>query len=220
MRQLKIQQRHEKASSKKGRIRVEAILNAARDLLIEEGYASLSMRKVAARCHITVGNLSYYYASKTDLLNDLVDAVIQGYIGWWIGILNDKTLSSEQQFKALITFIIEDLETRETTAFFPELWALANHEEFANEAMDSVYDPVQQMLVTMIKRLRPTLNTHETDMLAVHMMASMEGHTVFLGYGKKWMRKSANMAQFIADSYYNLVMSYTAGTIEKSIINK
>lgn len=49
MRELKIQQRHVGATSNKGRRRVSEILHAARDIVVEESAAKLTMRKVAAR---------------------------------------------------------------------------------------------------------------------------------------------------------------------------
>ncbi len=214
MRKLKLQRRHVQASSAKGRKRVEEILNAARDILVEEGYPALSMRKVAAKCDITVGNLSYYFASRQDLLNDLVDAVIRGYIGWWDDIMADTSLSAEEQFTAIIRFIIEDLSTKETTRFFPELWALSNHEKFADKAMDYIYDLERKMLIEMIGRINSTLSPHHKEVLAVYMSSAMEGHTVFIGYGKKWNKYTNQTANLAAYTYLSLVKNITETEID------
>lgn len=209
MRQLKIQQRHERASSPKGRDRVERILNAARDLLVQEGYASLSMRKIAARCDMTVGNLSYYYASKTDLLSDLIDAITQGYVGWWDEVMADESLSAEEQFVSILRFIMDDLAAPETTGFFTELWAMANHEEFARVAMDNVYRYEYDMFEEMIRRLNPAIEAEDRTILAIHMQAAIEGHTVFVGYRKKWTKYIGQTSNLIIRSYLHMIKTIT-----------
>jgi len=209
MRKLKIQNRHEKASSTKGKSKVEEILNAARDLLIEEGYASLSMRKIAARCKMTVGNLSYYYSSKTDLLSDLTTAVLQEYSGWWDDVMADESLTHEEQFVAILSFIMKDLTTPETTSFFPELWTLANHETFAIDAVDYIYQQEHDMLVEMVSRLNPALDSEDRKILAVHLIATMEGHTVFIGHRKKWNHYATLASNITIHSLLHLVLTIT-----------
>ncbi len=209
MRQLQLQQRHEKAFSRKGRDSVERVLNAARDLLVQEGYAGLSMRKIAARCDMTVGNLSYYYVSKTDLMSDLIDAITQGYVGWWDDVMANESLTPEEQFATILHFIMDDLATPETTGFFTELWALANHEEFARVAMDNVYQHEYEMLVQMIGRLNPLILQEDRVILAVYMQASMEGHTIFVGHQKKWAKYIKQTANMIVKSYLHMVQTIT-----------
>jgi len=205
MRKLKLQKRHEKASSRKGQQRVEIILNAARDILVEEGYPGMSMRKVAARCDMTVGNLSYYFASKTDLLNDLVDAVVQGYIGWWDEILIDDSLTLDQKFEAIIHFIIEDLTTVETTHFFPALWALSNHDKNVGEAMEYIYNLERGMLKDIVRQINPALSDEDSMALALYISSTMEGHTVFIGYGKPWTAYASRMANLAVKNYLHMI---------------
>lgn len=117
MRELKIQRRHEGATSSKGRQRVSEILHAARDIVVEESAAKLTMCKVAARCGITVGNVSYYFPNKQALLNDLCDAVVQGYSEDWDEIMADTSVTREEQLIGVTRHIMEDLKTRDTTHF-------------------------------------------------------------------------------------------------------
>ncbi|WP_417451417.1 TetR/AcrR family transcriptional regulator [Kordiimonas sp.] len=213
MRTLTLQGRHEKASSRKGRKRVEVILNTARDILIDEGYAALSMRRIAKMSGITVGNLSYYYTSKQDLVQDLLEAVIQGYMGWWDDIMADDSLTPEQQFAKIISFIIDDLTTKETTHFFPELWALANHEPFAQEAMNTMYGHVRDMLMEMAQRINPALSVSEREILAVFMSSSFEGHTMFLGYGRRWSDRTPQISHIAIRSFLHLIKTATPENI-------
>ena len=64
----------------KGQKAAIKILDAAEDLLIDEGYQSLSIRRIASQCGITPGNLQYYFPSKDILLQALLNKIIQGYL--------------------------------------------------------------------------------------------------------------------------------------------
>jgi len=68
------------ATLEKGRVRLIAILEAARQVFMRHGYAGFTMRKVAAEAGISVGNLHYYYRNKEDLLRDMLDYVVSHYL--------------------------------------------------------------------------------------------------------------------------------------------
>src|SRR2546423_7120689 len=46
----------------------EQIVRAAADSLLENGYAGTSVRAIASRAGIAIGNLQYYFPSKSELL--------------------------------------------------------------------------------------------------------------------------------------------------------
>ncbi|MBS7262020.1 MAG: TetR/AcrR family transcriptional regulator [Eubacteriales bacterium] len=48
------------------------ILLQAKDLLFTEGYTAMTMRAVAARCHVAIGTLYNYYPSKDMLIGNVV----------------------------------------------------------------------------------------------------------------------------------------------------
>ena len=58
----------------KGEARREAIEGEARRMLLSDGYAGLSLRAIAARLGISVGNLQYYFPTKDDLVEAVITA--------------------------------------------------------------------------------------------------------------------------------------------------
>ncbi len=172
--------------SNKGNERVVQILGVARDVLVSEGYHGLTMRAIAKGCGITVGNLNYYYANKTDLLRDLLDFVMDGYMEVFDTIRASAPASPMDALVKIIGYIVDDLGTRETTAFFPELWALANHDEVAAERMEDLYRREREVFEQLISEIRPDLQPAFVSQLALYVSASIEGHTMFVGYNKAW----------------------------------
>ncbi|NKB38478.1 MAG: TetR family transcriptional regulator [Gammaproteobacteria bacterium] len=127
------------ATQKKGLSRLLSILDAARDIFMEQGYNSLTMRKVASKANISIGNLNYYYRTKEDLLRDLLEYVINPYLEEFDRVQSEAGESSREKIRAVLGFWMSDLGTAETTGFFPECWALANHNPFVAELIDDLY---------------------------------------------------------------------------------
>lgn len=214
MRELTSKNRPGTAVSRKGNERIDQIIYAARDVLIRQGYQGFTMRAVAAECNISVGNLNYYYGSKADLLEDLLEIVIQGYLADFDEILaKSDPRSPELALEGVIRFIISDLGTRETTVFFPELWALANHDADASKRMHELYTKARLVFDELIPRINPALSPAEARQVSLFLSASLEGHTMFLGYRKPWARYRQQLSNIAVKGLLDLVRSVTPGDI-------
>ena len=52
----------------------EEIIQNSRDLFNTHGYHEVTMRMIANKCNISVGNLTYYYAKKKDIMKELLES--------------------------------------------------------------------------------------------------------------------------------------------------
>lgn len=201
-----IQTRHERGNSRKGQETLLNILSAARAVLVDVGYNAFTMRKIAEKAEMSIGNLSYYYRSKQLLLSDLLDAVIERYLRMFDDITNDQNLTDEEKMKEVICAIILDYERKETTHFFPELWALANHNEEAAAGMDLLYERARSAFDLLIPRLNPSLSRQQCDLISLFISGSLEGQTMFVGYNKKGAHYREAMAELAAETFLNMVL--------------
>lgn len=193
------------ATQQKGLSRLLSILEAARDIFTEQGYSSLTMRKVASRADISIGNLNYYYRTKEDLLRDLLEYVINPYLEEFDRVQSEAGESPQEKIRAVLDFWISDLGTAETTGFFPECWALANHNSFVAELVNDLYVKARQALNELIPQINPTLSRHESEEIALLMCASMEGLTVFAGYKKPWADKLPSLKQKSIENFMHII---------------
>ena len=205
IRQRKALNRSGTATQEKGISRLISILDAAREVFIESGYAALTMRKVAARAGISIGNLNYYYRTKEDLLRDLLEYVINHYLEEFDRRRQIAGHSPEKQLQAVLTFWIEDLSTPETTVFFPELWALGNHDPHIAELVDDLYAKARLPLNELIPQINPTLTKKEAEQIALYMCAAMEGLTVFVGNSKSWSGQIKEIKQVTIRNFMELI---------------
>ncbi len=193
------------ATQQKGLSRLLSILDAARDIFTQQGYNSLTMRKVAGRADISIGNLNYYYRTKEDLLRDLLEYVINPYLEEFDRVQAEAGDSPQEKIRAVLDFWISDLGTAETTGFFPECWALANHNPFVAELVNDLYIKARQALNELIPQINPSLTQNESEEIALLMCASMEGLTVFAGYQKPWADKLPALKQKSIEHFMHII---------------
>lgn len=192
----------------KGHVTRELILRTALHILIEEGYRAMSMRRIAAACGMRLGNLTYHYPTREDLVRELLNAVISSYELEFGAIVHAPGLALEERLARLCSLIIEDIGSKKTTRLFPELWALANHDEFVYERVHELYDRARAPLVEIIAEMRPDLPEAARLDLALFISASMEGLTVFAGYRMPFAERLPVVEQIAIRSFIDIVRSY------------
>lgn len=193
------------AKHQKGLDRLVTILDAARSVLQDEGYAGLTMRKVARSAGISTGNLNYYYRTKEDLLQDLLDYVINTYLQEFDRLRAVAGRDPERQLRSVLEFWISDLGTPETTVFFPEFWALSNHNPDIAVLVDELYALARQPLVELITKINTGLSRKQAQDIAMYMCATMEGLTVFAGHKKPWASQLNVLKRISIENFLHLI---------------
>ncbi len=107
------------ASTKK-----EMIINVAYNILTTEGSSSFSMRKVAAGASMSLGNLQYYYKTKTDLINGILENYISMYKIELENYLKSSTMGRDG-VEQLIQRVLEEI-VRDDDNFFNTLFSFAD----------------------------------------------------------------------------------------------
>lgn len=186
----------------------ELILRTALDILLEEGYRAMSMRRIAAACGMRLGNLTYHYPTREDLVRELLNAVISSYEVEFGTIVHAPGVPPEERLARVCGLLIEDVGTKKTTRLFPELWALANHDGFVYERVHELYDRARAPLVEIVAEMRPDLSEKAQFELALFISASIEGLTVFAGYRQPFADRLTAVEQIAVRSFIDIVRSF------------
>jgi len=168
------------ATTEKGLERVSEILDAARNILATEGYAGLSMRKVAIEVGISLSNVQHYFQSK-DLL---MESVLQMTMNQFQEKLDNITSSMEQQprieqLNSAISMFLEELSNPVTYGMFFEIWALAARNEFASKLMDKMIARERKAIFKLIQGLNPDISDEAYNLRATLIVAQVEGLMLF-----------------------------------------
>ncbi len=206
---LRQEQKHSRraraATYRKGHERIEDILAAAEFVLVNKGYKKLTMRQIALQAGMTVGNLTYYYASKEALLKDMLENILRSYLRAMDRAESGGGDTPVARFVAVVEFLIQDLNTQRTTSLFPELWALANHDDHAARLMEHMYEAERAVLARLIRAANPQLDDNQVAQYALYVSCSIEGMTMFVGAGKSQQASLGAMKKMASRTFLTLI---------------
>jgi AcrR family transcriptional regulator len=181
------------STTEKGLGRALDILHAARLLLAADGYAGLSMRRVAAEVGISLSNVQHYYQSK--------DALLEAMLLYTMDLFQTKmdsisaAMDSASRMDRVLStcdMFLEELTDPAIHAIFFELWALASRNEFASRLMDKMLARERKAIYKLIAGLNPDISDQEYMQRAVLMVAQIEGLMLFR------LSKAERRAEFMA----------------------
>ena len=183
------------------------ILRAAYDILIDEGVGALTMRKIAGRCNLQAGHMRYYFVSKQDLIQELLSAITQSYTDMIAGIVLDPNATPEKRLENTVSIICDDIGTKDTTRIFTSLWGHANYDDFINNCVNEIYKPGRILLGRLVKDLNPNLDDENISDITLFMQSSLEGLTIFSGFGKSNQHKIEKMKKLYVLSFLAAIKS-------------
>src|SRR3984885_15897104 len=155
-----------------------AILRAARTVLASVGYARLTMRAVASRAGLTVGNLAYHFPTKRGLVRALILSLVAEYQAKSNEYLRNVGHARRGGFAGLVRWLVEDSVAPEMSRLFRELWVMALHDEVIAEAMDRFYAQAHERVVSLLRLTQPGLRPRPAQDIVQLMGAISEGANV------------------------------------------
>lgn len=188
---------------------VDAILKAARDVLIDEGAECFTIRRIAAQCGMKVGNVSYHFPRKDMLIQILLDDLIDSYSSLLDDVVRKPGLTAEERLKLVIILCLDDTTSKRTTHLFIELWALANHNMFVADRVRAFYERVHAVIGGYVATINPALSADDVHSVALFISATMEGATPLLGYGRPWADKMPVFTALAVQSLVSLARTVT-----------
>jgi AcrR family transcriptional regulator len=121
--------------------KLQAILAGTEELMLEEGYGSVTYRSVAAKAGVAAGLVQYYFPS----LDELFAAVLRRSTDRVIKSLDEAT-RSEHPLRAVWAYA----SSRSGTALLMEFMALANHRPAVGKVIGEGGERVRRALVDVV----------------------------------------------------------------------
>jgi AcrR family transcriptional regulator len=155
------------------------VLRAARAVLVEEGYAALTTRKIAQRLGMRQSNVQYYFPSKTELVRALFEQAVaddrpSGGAAPGPSSPLERMLASVDQFLAKHDDIKEQ-------AFLRELWALSAHDPEVAAVMSRFYQRWIEIVARNILATTPELGRKRAEQRALLVISLVDGLSLFHG---------------------------------------
>jgi AcrR family transcriptional regulator len=158
------------------------IVLAARELLMNEGYAQFSMRNVAARAGVHLANVQYYFKTREDLVRALLEDTGARYLAAYDELRAAAPTDRTARFERVVDFNLKDIATWETRRYFIQLWALLTEiDGHSGGLMNDLYAIDIQQLSECIADLVPDTEPAEVRRRASLLAAMIEGLVVVRG---------------------------------------
>lgn len=167
----------------KGTERVGSILDAAMDVLVQDGYAGLSLRGVAQRAGVSLGNLQYYFPTKQDVVRALLARYLEQALKRVRERVEGGGREPVQRLRKALDAILEDQDSPQACQLFAELWALAARDAMVADALAVFYAGYRAGAVELLRELSPELTPARRERRAALLVAFLEGLSLFRGGG-------------------------------------
>ena len=195
---------HDRAVQRsKGDLRLETVLDAAEEILKRQGSEGLSVRAVAQKVGMSVGNLQYYLPTRAMLL----DAVFQRRAKSFKENLFSEIDSIDDPRRRLETVLDLWLSShfQADQALFWHLWAMSSHDPQARETMNSIYDELIAFVAALLREINRDLTLHRARRRAALVTSIVEGSGLFVGYGRSPSSSLASLQNDIRSEVLDLV---------------
>ena len=196
--------------------RIREIIDTARQVFQEDGYAGFAIRRVADRMGITHGNLQYYFRTTEDLLRTALPAYMSQVMEDYTAIANRPGMGAAQRCSALINRIFQNINETDLPKFMVEIWAFASHDAYVAELLDDMQARFRSVFAKLLSELHPTLSSEECLVRAAVIGAQMDGMTIFASHGDYPGRDSVELAR-VAKRTVKMVMSASAEMLKSEV---
>ncbi|MEW9922017.1 TetR/AcrR family transcriptional regulator [Marimonas sp. MJW-29] len=160
---------------------VERIIIAAKQVLLEVGSVNLTMRKVAEAAGLALGNVTYHFPSKRDLLIALIQILTTHYAEQFGNILREIAKDPDSTPDQLVSWLLTDAAEYETVVIFRELWAMSLRDDLIRDTIDNFYDRHMAEVAAKIEELYPEVEPQAAAEFVQILAMLSEGTTVLYG---------------------------------------
>jgi len=177
----------------KGMQKVQDILTTAAEVLANEGYSAFTMRNIASRLGITLRNLQYYFPTKQDLFQAVVEKMTDMELETAGIAVESPGLNAEERLSAFIDYSIKDNETPLVRGFQFEL---------CRDRMTSTYC---EYIYSLVKPLTPDLSSRQQRIKAALILAMLQGTPLIHSEGVNKKYQIKNIAVKVKQEVLNIL---------------
>lgn len=184
----------------------EKIIEAARKVFLEKGYAATRTRDIAEKAGINLALLNYYFRSKEKLFQLVMVEKLQQLFSVVLPIVNNDELTLEQKLETLAENYIDLLIDNSDLPIFILSEIRANPERFKDRLQ------VQHILrnssfVSQIREKRP-------DVEPVHFIVSLLGMIIFPFIAKPILFSDTKRFNALMEERKTLVVKWAKAILE------
>lgn len=184
-------------TTEKGYEKAAGILETAREILAVEGIGALSMRAIALKLGITLGNVQHYFKTKDDLIEALLLHTLDNYQADLDTLLDQAPKANPAaKFKSAMQFFVRDARVSQTRGLLFELGAMSGRDKRAARALSTMLDRATTTIERLLRDLLPGETTEGQHRRAKLIIGQLIGFMFYVSA----QRGSADIAEVEAST--------------------
>lgn len=161
--------------TRKGAERIADIVKAGAAILIDEGFSSLTKRRIAKRLGISHGNVSYYFPTRDSLWHAVIDYELKEYYQRHHGTLIADSSDPQACFDAFVVGWIDEYNDHVVRIFFSHIIAFAEVNEAVAKIRDEIYEEFFEETMKRARALDLGVEEQELERRVLEVMVLLEG---------------------------------------------
>jgi len=161
--------------TRKGAERIVEIVRAGIEIVLEQGFSSLTKRRVAKRLGIAHGNVGYYFPTRESLWRAVVDYELSEIHDKYPSGLTTDTDDPQSCFDEYLSIYMISYEDRQFGYFFAHLEAYAETNSAIARLRDEMYERILQRVIERVRPLCIGVDDEQIELRALTVMALFEG---------------------------------------------
>ena len=185
--------------TRKGAARVVEIARTGTEIVLEEGFSSLTKRRVAKRLGIAHGNVGYYFPTRESLWRAVIDYEISEVDDKYPSDLKTDTNDPQSSFDEYLSIYMVSYEDRQFGYFFAHLEAYAETNSAIARLRDEMYEGFLQRIIERVRPLCSGADDEQIELRALTVMALFEGLESLSAFRPELVIKNRKFRQQMID---------------------
>ena len=161
--------------TRKGAERIAEIVKAGAEILLDEGFSSLTKRRIANRLGISHGNVSYYFPTRESLWHAVTDYELKEYYQRHHGDFNADPNDPQACFDEFVVRWIDEYNDRVVRIFFSHIIAFAEVNDSVARIRDEIYEEFFDETMAHARALELRVEEKELERRVLEVMVVLEG---------------------------------------------
>jgi TetR/AcrR family transcriptional regulator len=155
----------------------ERILAATYETILEDQISGTRLRKIAKKAGIAQGHLHYYFASKDELLFELLDRIIDSFHEERNLLLQDPNKSCLEKLFVFFDLKLDDINEEGHDVVLFDYWVQSASNEVIRKNMDRFYRPWRETINQVVQAgvKSGEFNSKYAEVLPSFMISVMDG---------------------------------------------
>ncbi|PHR95662.1 MAG: hypothetical protein COA68_16955 [Oceanobacter sp.] len=172
------------------------------------------MRGVAKTANMRLANVQYYFPTKKDLINALIEHVITSYNERYESLDLDEMSNPKSAFEKLIDMNLSDAFNQKTRHFFIQFWPLLSEaDNYSGEFLANLYNHQIATFRAYILKLCPEISPNESLIRAKAIVSLIDGSMVVRLNSDEEIAHQPNIQNIMKSYILTLAMSQSDSTM-------